>query len=75
MSFDRGDAVFRVLVNQEQQYSIWPEYKAIPGGWTDVGISGDKKTCLDHVEKVWTDMRPLSLRRFMEQQDNAAASA
>ncbi|ADJ63838.1 MbtH family NRPS accessory protein [Herbaspirillum seropedicae] len=72
MSFDADDAVFRVLVNHEEQYSIWPDYKAIPPGWTDVGVSGDKATCLAHVEKVWTDMRPLSLRRFMEQEQNAA---
>lgn len=64
--FDREEGVFRVLVNHEEQYSIWPEWKAIPGGWQDAGVLGDKKTCLDHIEKVWTDMRPLSLRRFMD---------
>jgi len=64
--FDREDGVFRVLVNHEEQYSLWPEWKTIPGGWSDIGVQGDKKTCLDHIEKVWTDMRPLSLRRFME---------
>ncbi len=69
MSFNREDAVFRVLVNQEQQYSIWPEYKTIPGAWSDVGVSGDKKACLAYVEKVWTDMRPLSLRHFIARQD------
>jgi MbtH protein len=66
--FDREDGMFRVLVNHEEQYSIWPEWKAIPGGWRDIGVLGDKKTCLEHVEKVWTDMRPLSLRRFMDEQ-------
>jgi MbtH protein len=66
---DREDAVFRVLVNHEDQYSIWPEWKAIPGGWTDTGIQGDKKFCLDHIEKVWTDMRPRSLREWMAQQE------
>lgn len=74
MSFDREDAIFRVLVNHEEQYSIWPEYKSIPAGWKDVGVTGDKKTCLAHVEKVWTDMRPLSLRRFMDQQSQSAAA-
>lgn len=71
--FDREGGVFRVLVNHEQQYSIWPEWKSVPGGWADTGVSGDKQTCLDHVNKVWTDMRPLSLRRFMD--DQAAAEA
>lgn len=64
--FDREDGVFRVLINQEKQYSIWPEWKAIPGGWRDTGVLGDKKTCLDYIENTWTDMRPLSLRRFMD---------
>jgi len=66
--FDREGEVFRVLVNHEEQYSIWPEWKAIPGGWRDTGMKGDKKACLEYVEKVWTDMRPLSLRRFMDEQ-------
>ncbi|WON74764.1 MbtH family protein [Nitrosospira sp. Is2] len=64
--FDREDGTFRVLVNHEEQYSIWPDWKAVPGGWNDVGIRGDKKTCLEYIEKTWTDMRPLSLRRFMD---------
>ncbi len=68
MSFDLEGAIFRVLVNHEEQYSIWPEYKAIPGGWTDVGVIGDKKTCLAHIDQVWTDMRPKSLRLFMDEQ-------
>lgn len=71
--FDREDGTFRVLVNHEEQYSIWPEWKAIPGGWHDTGVLGDKKTCLEHVEKVWTDMRPLSLRRFMDEQCSVEA--
>lgn len=69
--FDREDGIFRVLVNHEEQYSIWPDWKAIPGGWNDVGIRGDKKTCLEYIEKTWTDMRPLSLRRFMDDQSTA----
>lgn len=66
--FDREDGVFRVLVNHEEQYSLWPEWKAIPVGWSDTGVLGDKQTCLDYVEKTWTDMRPLSLRKWMEEQ-------
>lgn len=71
--FDRDDTVFRVLVNHEEQYSLWPEWKAIPAGWRDTGVKGDKATCVAHVDQVWTDMRPLSLRRFMDEQ--AAAEA
>ena len=64
--FDREDEVFIVLVNQEEQYSIWPHWKAVPGGWRAVhGVRGDKKTVLEHVERMWTDMRPRSLRDWM----------
>lgn len=66
--FDREDTIFRVLVNHEEQYSLWPEWKAIPAGWRDTGVQGDKATCVAHVDRVWTDMRPLSLRRFMDEQ-------
>lgn len=65
--FDREDGTFRVLINHEEQYSIWPDWKTIPGGWHDTGVRGDKKTCLAHIEQVWTDMRPLRLRRFMDE--------
>ena len=47
--FDREDGTFKVLVNQEEQYSLWPDFKAIPGGWTDTGVKGDKPHCLDSV--------------------------
>ncbi|ATQ70922.1 MULTISPECIES: MbtH family protein [Methylosinus] len=67
--FDREDETFIVLVNHEEQYSIWPHWKAVPGGWKAVeGVKGDKKTVLEYVEKTWTDMRPLSLRKWMDEQ-------
>ena len=67
--FDRDDDTFIVLVNHEDQYSLWPHWKAVPQGWTVVpGVSGDKKTVLAFVEATWTDMRPLSLRRWMDAQ-------
>jgi MbtH protein len=65
MSFDNENATFKVLVNHEQQHSLWPAYKTIPGGWRDVGIEGDKATCLDYINTHWTDMRPLSLQKAM----------
>ena len=61
--------IYTVVVNHEEQYSIWPEYKEIPKGWRAVGKSGYKKECLAYIEEVWTDMRPLSLRKHMEEQD------
>jgi len=70
----RGEAqdnaiCYKVVVNHEEQYSIWPENREIPKGWTDVGTSGPKKECLEYIEKVWTDMRPLSLRKRMAEGD------
>jgi len=72
--FDREDETFIVLVNHEGQYSIWPHWKKVPGGWTaqtdenGVQIKGDKKTVSEYVEKHWTDMRPLSLQKAMAEQ-------
>ncbi|MCY1272857.1 MbtH-like protein [compost metagenome] len=68
MAFDREDANFKVLVNDEEQYSLWPDYKEVPAGWREAGKSGSKQECLAFVEEVWTDMRPLSLRKHMEGQ-------
>jgi len=58
---------YKVVVNIEEQYSIWPDYKPLPLGWTEAGKSGNKADCLAHIREVWTDMRPLSLRRQMEE--------
>ena len=58
--------IYNVVVNHEEQYSIWPEYKEIPLGWKAVGKSGPKAECLEYIKEVWTDMRPLSLRKQME---------
>jgi len=65
--------LYTVVVNHEEQYSIWPEFKEIPAGWRAVGKTGPKAECLAYVKEVWTDMRPLSLRRRMD--GDAAASA
>jgi len=65
--FDREDILFQVVVNHEEQYSIWPDYKEIPKGWRKAGKSGFKKECLAYIEEVWTDMRPLSLRKKMDE--------
>lgn len=59
--------IYKVVLNHEEQYSIWPADRENPLGWRDEGMSGTKQECLDHIDKVWTDMRPLSLRRQMEQ--------
>jgi MbtH protein len=56
---------YKVLVNHEEQYSIWPADRKNPLGWRDTGKSGDKAECLAYIKQVWTDMRPLSLRKRM----------
>jgi MbtH protein len=62
---------YTVVFNHEEQYSIWPTGRPLPAGWTDAGKSGPKDECLAHIDEVWTDMRPLSLRRFMAEADRA----
>ncbi len=60
--------VYKVVVNHEEQYSIWPADRENPLGWQDAGKSGAKAECLAYIKEVWTDMRPLSLRKRMEEQ-------
>jgi MbtH protein len=63
---DDSTITYEVLVNDEEQYSIWPQAKPVPDGWKAVGVSGTKAECLAYIEEVWTDMRPRSLREAME---------
>jgi MbtH protein len=64
MSTEQDDASieYEVLVNHEEQYSLWLAGKAVPNGWKRVGPRGSRSVCLDYINEVWTDMRPLSLR-------------
>jgi len=55
-----------VVINEEEQYSIWPVWRDIPDGWKAVGEPRDKEACLDWIEVNWTDMRPASLRRYLD---------
>lgn len=65
---DKEDVtIYKVVVNHEEQYSIWPAQRENPLGWQDAGKSGLKSECLEYIKEVWTDMRPLSLRKKMEQ--------
>jgi MbtH protein len=54
-----------VVLNHEEQYSVWPEDRELPLGWRAEGTQGTREACLDHIERVWTDMRPLSVRKQM----------
>lgn len=61
------DINYQVLVNGEGQYSLWPADKEVPAGWEPDGTVGTKEECTAHVDEVWTDMRPRSLREQMSQ--------
>jgi MbtH protein len=69
---NEDNRIYKVVVNHEEQYSIWPAHRDNPRGWNDVGPSGSKTECLSYIKEVWTDLRPLSLRKRMEA---AAASS
>ena len=68
MSADEQEdtTVYKVVLNHEEQYSIWPAERENPLGWRDAGTSGSKAECLAYINEVWTDMRPLSLRQKMD---------
>jgi len=63
---EQDDITYKVVVNDEEQYSIWPSGREIPLGWRATEFEGKKDACLAYIEEVWTDMRPLSLRRAMD---------
>jgi len=61
--------IYKVVLNHEEQYSIWPADRENPAGWRDDGRKGTKAECLAYIKEVWTDMRPLSLRKKMDGAD------
>ena len=63
---DIDKTIYKVVMNHEEQYSIWPAERENTPGWKDVGKVGSKEECLAYIKEVWTDMRPLSLRKRME---------
>jgi MbtH protein len=64
--FDDEDGRFLVLVNDEEQYSLWPAFAEVPAGWTVALAETDRQSAVDHVNENWTDMRPRSLRESMD---------
>ena len=68
-SDSNGAGLYDVVVNDEEQYSLWAAGRAIPDGWRTVGVRGTKEQCLAYITEVWTDMRPLSLRVQMAAAD------
>jgi MbtH protein len=69
MSWDEEEdaTIYKAVVNHEEQYSIWPAHRENPLGWKDAGRTGTKAECLEYIKEVWTDMRPLSLRKHMDE--------
>jgi MbtH protein len=62
-----------VVVNDEEQYSIWPVGRDLPAGWRPDGFTGTEAECLAYIDETWTDMRPASLRRWMRDHQQAGA--
>jgi len=69
-TIDNYQEMYLVLINHEEQYSLWPNYKPIPLGWKAIGEERTKSECLAYVDEVWTDMRPLSFRCKIEKLKN-----
>jgi MbtH protein len=67
MNQQHEEPTYSIVVNDEEQYSYWPDSRSAPPGWRRLGTPGSKEECLSRIESLWTDMRPLSLRRLMEQ--------
>jgi len=68
----QDNTIYKVVMNHEEQYSIWPAERENALGWKDVGKVGPKADCLAYIKEVWTDMRPLSLRKKMAEQARKA---
>jgi MbtH protein len=66
--------VYAVVVNHEEQYSIWPVNRDLPAGWQRSGFTGTEDECLAHIDEVWTDMRPLSLRTWIRDHEHSVPS-
>jgi MbtH protein len=70
--FDDDNGEFFVLVNEEEQYSLWPTFADVPAGWTVACGPGTRQDCLGFVEENWTDMRPKSLVDAMSRRDHSS---
>ena len=61
--------IWKVLISQEDQYSVWPASKVIPSGWRDTGKEGEKEDCLSYIKETWIDMKPRTLRELMNKKN------
>jgi uncharacterized protein YbdZ (MbtH family) len=74
MPSEPAEPRYVVVINHEEQYSIWPEARELPAGWSPTGVAGTQAECLAHIDVVWTDMRPLSLRKQMAEASSRPAA-
>lgn len=74
MNETNDETAYKVVLNHEEQYSIWPQNRENPLGWQDAGKNGSKEECLAYIKEVWVDMRPLSLRIKMAESAKKAQS-
>jgi MbtH protein len=74
MADQQKSRTYAVVVNHEEQYSIWPADREVPLGWNPVGFTGPEEECLAHISEIWTDMRPLSLRNWLRDHENSGPS-
>ncbi len=75
MSESADNKRYRVVINHEEQYSIWAEGQPLPLGWNAEGKEGTKDECLAYIKTVWVDMRPLSLRQVMARESSSTVPA
>ncbi len=75
MAWKHPNTVFSVVVNHEEQYSIWPSQLRMPAGWKATGKEGKKAECIRHIEEVWTDMRPLIFKELLNKMEAKAERA
>jgi MbtH protein len=62
---------YTVVVNDEEQHSIWMDGRTVPAGWREIGFSGTREECLEKITQIWPDIRPLSVRRRLAETRNA----
>jgi MbtH protein len=67
MAAASAETEYAVVINDEEQYSIWPVPRELPAGWKEVGVRGPESDCLAYIEKVWTDITPLSVRQWLQE--------
>lgn len=65
-----AESLYYIVINDEEQYSIWSADRPPPAGWRTVGNADSRDACLDEIERLWVDMRPASLRRWMEKRES-----